>query len=375
MSGPLPDECEVLVIGGGLTGLTCAVMLHEAGHSVIVVEAADRLGGRMCSLRDPVSNAYLGDLGPTWIWPEAQPFAARWLQELDLKLTPQYDRGDAIIDMVAQGLPTRHPLPGMDGSYRVVGGTTAIVERLVQRLPSSAILTGSRVNSITCEAGSIKITTGNAAFPELRARRVVVATPLRIAASSINWSPALDSRVTHLMEATPTWMAAQAKAVAIYNKPFWRAKGLSGRIASRTGPLMEAHDHSGELGIPAGLFGFIGWPCHVRQIKADALRSAIITQLVRCFGEDARTPEHFHVEDWAENPFVCAQTDMSRPPQHPQLAPSLLRKALWGDRAFLAVAELATVSPGLIEGAFHIGLEVAKSVSATLRQDTLTDFR
>jgi len=50
MSGTLPDDCEVLVIGGGLTGLTCAVLLHDAGHSVIVVEAAERLGGRVCKL-------------------------------------------------------------------------------------------------------------------------------------------------------------------------------------------------------------------------------------------------------------------------------------------------------------------------------------
>ena len=90
MSGTLPDDCEVLVIGGGLTGLTCAVLLHDAGHSVIVVEAAERLGGRVHSLRDPVSEAYLADLGPTWIWPEAQPFATRWIQELDLGLMPQF---------------------------------------------------------------------------------------------------------------------------------------------------------------------------------------------------------------------------------------------------------------------------------------------
>jgi monoamine oxidase len=196
---------------------------------------------------------------------------------------------------------------------------------------------------------------------------VVLATPLRVAASSIHWSPALDSRVTHFMEATPTWMAAQAKAVAIYSEPFWRAKGLSGRIASRLGPLVEAHDHSGELGNPAGLFGFIGWPSQVRHTNADTLQSVIITQLVRCFGEKARTPDHFHVEDWAESPFVCAPADITEPPQHPQLAPSLLRKPFWDDRVFLAVAEIATVSPGLIEGAFHIGSAVAKGVSATLR--------
>ena len=54
MSGTLVDDCEVLVIGGGLTGMTCAVLLHEANHSVIVVEAAERLGGRVHSLRAPV---------------------------------------------------------------------------------------------------------------------------------------------------------------------------------------------------------------------------------------------------------------------------------------------------------------------------------
>ena len=367
MSGSLPDDCEVLVIGGGLTGLTCALLLHEAGHSVIVVEAADRLGGRVHSLRDRVSDAYLADLGPTWIWPEAQPFAARWMQELELGLMPKFERGDTIVDMATHGSPTRHQLPGMDGSYRVRGGTTAIVERLVGRLPGSAIRTGTRVNSIACETGSIKVSTDNLALPVIRPRRVVVATPLRVAASSIHWSPALDNRVIHFMEATPTWMAAQAKAVAIFSEPFWRAKGLSGRIASRLGPLVEAHDHSGELGKPAGLFGFVGWPSQVRHTNAETLQSAIITQLVRCFGEKARTPDHLHVEDWAENPFVCAPTDITEPPQHPQLAPSLLRKPFWDDRVFLAVAEIATVSPGLIEGAFHIGSAVAKGVSVTLR--------
>ena len=367
MSGTLVDDCEVLVIGGGLTGLTCAVMLHDAGLSVIVVEAAERLGGRVHSLRAPVSDAYLADLGPTWIWPEAQPFATHWLQELDLRVRPQFDKGDAIVDMATREAPTRHQLPGMDGSYRVGGGTTAIVERLVGRLPSSAIRTGTRVNSIACKTGSIEVSTDNRALPVIRPRRVVVATPLRVAASSIHWSPALDSRVTHFMEATPTWMAAQAKAVAIYSEPFWRTKGLSGRIASHLGPLVEAHDHSGELGKPAGLFGFIGWPRQVRHINADTLESAIITQLVRCFGEVARTPDYFHVEDWAENPFICAPTDITEPPQHPQLAPSLLRKPFWDDRVFLAVAEIATVSPGLIEGAFHIGSAVAKGVSASLR--------
>ena len=365
MSGRRQEDCDVLVIGGGLTGLTCAMLLHEAGHSVIVVEAADRLGGRVHSLRDPVSGAYLADLGPTWVWPDAQPFAAHWIKQLGLGLIPQFESGDTIVDIATQGSPARYQLPGMEGSYRVQGGTTAILERLLERLPIFVIRTSTRVNSIAYGNESIRVSTDNIALPMINPRRVVLATPMRVAASTINWSPALDSRVLNAMETTPTWMAAQAKAVAIYSEPFWRTNGLSGRIASRLGPLVEAHDHSGEMGKPSGLFGFIGLPPKVRHDNAHAVRNEIVKQLVRCFGEDAAEPDTLHVEDWAENPFICTPTDITEQPQHPQLTPSLLRKPFWDERIFFAVAELATVSPGLIEGAFHIGSKVAEGVSET----------
>ncbi len=136
----------------------------------------------------------------------------------------------------------------------------------------------------------------------------------------------------------------------------------TGGRPGRVGPIVEAHDHSGELGKPTGLFGFIGWPSQVRHINADTLQSAIITQLVRSFGEEARTPDYFHIEDWAENPFVCAPTDITEPPQHPQLAPSLLRKPFLDDRVFLAVAELARVSPGLTLDNFNFDIAPGKSL-------------
>ncbi|MEM7482140.1 MAG: NAD(P)/FAD-dependent oxidoreductase [Acidobacteriota bacterium] len=43
---------EVVVVGGGLAGLTAAYRLHRAGVSVRVLEAADRVGGRVFTLRD-----------------------------------------------------------------------------------------------------------------------------------------------------------------------------------------------------------------------------------------------------------------------------------------------------------------------------------
>ena len=41
------DDADVLDVGAGLAGLACARTLERAGLSVIVVEAAEEVGGRM----------------------------------------------------------------------------------------------------------------------------------------------------------------------------------------------------------------------------------------------------------------------------------------------------------------------------------------
>ena len=38
---------DVIVIGAGLAGLTCARRLQEAGRDCLVLEAADAVGGRI----------------------------------------------------------------------------------------------------------------------------------------------------------------------------------------------------------------------------------------------------------------------------------------------------------------------------------------
>lgn len=40
-------DTETVIIGGGLAGLNCARRLHAAGRSFVLLEAADRLGGRV----------------------------------------------------------------------------------------------------------------------------------------------------------------------------------------------------------------------------------------------------------------------------------------------------------------------------------------
>lgn len=55
---------EVLVVGAGISGLTAARLLAEAGHRVVVLEARDRIGGRVHTER---TRDTITDLGASWI--------------------------------------------------------------------------------------------------------------------------------------------------------------------------------------------------------------------------------------------------------------------------------------------------------------------
>ena len=46
----MPDRRRVVVVGGGITGLATARFLGQAGVAVTLLEAADRLGGKIRTL-------------------------------------------------------------------------------------------------------------------------------------------------------------------------------------------------------------------------------------------------------------------------------------------------------------------------------------
>ncbi|WP_448233594.1 flavin monoamine oxidase family protein [Microbacterium lacticum] len=57
-------DIDTLVVGAGIAGLTAARLLQGAGQRVIVLEARDRVGGRVFTDR---SDGYVTDRGASWI--------------------------------------------------------------------------------------------------------------------------------------------------------------------------------------------------------------------------------------------------------------------------------------------------------------------
>ena len=44
----------VLILGGGISGLTAALQLSASGHAVTVIEQAAKVGGRLCHAPPPL---------------------------------------------------------------------------------------------------------------------------------------------------------------------------------------------------------------------------------------------------------------------------------------------------------------------------------
>lgn len=108
-STPLPDDVDVVIIGAGMAGLAAARVVQQAGRSVVVLEAADGVGGRV---RTDIVDGFRLDRG-FQVLLTAYPEVASQLDVAALDLRA-FDPGSMVWlgrRMHSLGDPTR--LPGM----------------------------------------------------------------------------------------------------------------------------------------------------------------------------------------------------------------------------------------------------------------------
>ncbi len=360
----------IIIIGAGLSGLATAYRLHQAGLPFSILEANSVAGGRVqpVAVNGSIENSGCQDLGPSWVWPYAQPIVEEWLELLGIKTFEQYDTGDALIDLAHDQQAQTQVLPGQHGIARIEGGTHAMVRALLDSLPD-VIRYNEVAKSCHFEANKLTLNVENTgAISQVVADAVVVATPPRLAAALLSESVDVDvdnseySELKSVLQQTPTWMAQHAKVVMLYDSAFWRERGLSGRIASQVGPLAEIHDHSGPSGKPAALFGFVGFNAKARAKAGDALIDEIQQQLKRCFGADAPRPTEIILKDWAVEKYTSTEADLAGPGAHPSVIDGLARRSWCNNRLWFAASETSKFSPGLIEGALARANDVAEEV-------------
>src|SRR5471032_3015879 len=87
-------DVDLCVIGAGFAGLAAARQLVRAGHSVAVLEARDRVGGRVHSKLTP--DGLRLDVGGTWVGP-GQDRILSILAEYGVATHPTFSDGKMVM--------------------------------------------------------------------------------------------------------------------------------------------------------------------------------------------------------------------------------------------------------------------------------------
>ncbi|HHP7237581.1 flavin monoamine oxidase family protein [Longibacter sp.] len=361
-------SADVVVIGGGVAGLLVAHRCAATGDSVLLLEAGERVGGRCLSLD---AGGIRVDLGAAWHWAE-HTRVPRVLDRFSLARIRQYEPGVAVFES-GRNRPVEHvdwpstPPP----SWRIEGGTQALIDAVADVIPDGTVHCGMRVDRIR-QAGpdGIRVEgTGSEGPFSVEAARCACAVPPRLVAHTIDIRP-LPSGVKDALRHTPTWMSHSLKAGVVYDRPFWREDGWSGRVRSLVGPIHDWHDATPPASLASGgrsrgaggLFGF-GPPLQ-QGVSMDDFRKRIVEQLVHCYGPAARDPVAVRVQDWSRAPRTTPSAGSACRVDEPTAVPALSRE-YWNGRLHFVAAETACDHPGFLDGAIEAAQRWEEQTSAT----------
>src|SRR5215472_9355048 len=279
----MAESADVLVVGAGFAGLVAARDLVAAGRSVLLLEARDRVGGRV--VNEEFGDGKVVEMGGQWAGPTQDRILAL-ATELKVAVFPTYDTGERVLHFNGKrgtysgAIPRINPIVLAD-----IGQAQARLEALARKVPTDAPWTAPGAEKLdgqtfetwarhhaatpsarkllalaaeavfAAEPGDLSMlhvlfyshsggsfqrlidTTGGAQQDRFVGGSALIAQRLAEALGSlvrleapvsrIEYEPALPYWREHLTQRAP--MGSVIKCQVIYDEPFWRSEGLCGQ--------------------------------------------------------------------------------------------------------------------------------------------------
>jgi monoamine oxidase len=142
----MAESADVLVVGAGIAGLVAARDLSAAGRSVIVLEARNRVGGRI--VNEQIGDGKIVEMGGQWAGP-TQDKILGLATELGIGTFPTYDTGRKVLHFNGKRgtysgtIPRISPLVLAD-----IGQAQARLEALARRIPTETPWTAANAEKL-----------------------------------------------------------------------------------------------------------------------------------------------------------------------------------------------------------------------------------
>ncbi|QSS97502.1 flavin monoamine oxidase family protein [Psychroflexus sp. ALD_RP9] len=339
---------DVIIVGGGLSGLSLAYYLEQNAINYKLLEGRSRLGGRVFTI---TKNGFPFEMGATWFGEKHKRLMAL-VKDLKIGYKPQVNGEKALVDQRPFGSVGFINIPSSEETtYKFTKGSFSLIEALSEKIPALKIQLNCKVNSIKQQSEYIEVNSDSESFC---AKQVIVCLPPNLS-QSINFQPALKTSFKNTLHQTHTWMGNSVKIAIAYENDFWSNDGFTGTIFSNQQSIQELYQHYNKSGY--GLVGFINQKFN--NLSVINLKEKAIKQLVEYFGEAAKDYKEISILNWHNERLTTSKHNQNLIPHQTNGAKSL-REPEWKNNLWFGASETAKENPGYMNGAVVRAEELAK---------------
>ncbi|WKK80293.2 flavin monoamine oxidase family protein [Marivirga arenosa] len=352
----------VIIIGAGLSGLLTAYRLHQENIPYTILEARNRIGGRINTEQAEENTAI--EMGATWFGSQHQNLI-ELLKELNIPAFEQYSNGKSFYQANPNSPAQPIEIPPQEPTYRISGGSSNLIHHIYNLIRKDQVLLNQKVTEIIYDDNKFTIK----ANEEFRADNIVIAIPPKLWANRIKISPKLPEELMNVAKDTHTWMEESIKVGISYNSSFWVEDGLSGTLFSNSGPIVEFYDHCNHERSRYALCGFMN-PAYAQLSKSER-ENAVINQIKNVFGEKASEYLEYKECIWSEELFTYDSSESQLIP-HQNNGHPIFRISHFDHKLYISSTEAALQFPGYMDGAVQVANSIAKRIIRQLKEDIIT---